>query len=91
MTEITFVRSQSREADLRTGLKKSARAARMRDGLLTSTVAVSKRARAFLGHELDAVAAAVARGADDEEIRAVVRELEANRKNLSLGFWRGKP
>ncbi|MGE0483496.1 MAG: helix-turn-helix transcriptional regulator [Gammaproteobacteria bacterium] len=78
-----LIRSMSPEADARTGYKKSARAGKVLDGLLPPPIALGGRARAFLSDELDAVIAARASGACDDDIRALVRALVAARSATS--------
>ena len=76
---INFIRSQSADADSRTGYKKSARAKKISEGLLPPPVSLGGRASAFLAHELDAVAIARARCATDDEVRALVTRLVEER------------
>ena len=76
-----LVRSQSAEADALSGFRKSARAAKVIDGLLPPPIALGSRAAAYIAEELEAVIVARANGADDEEVRALVKRLVAVRKN----------
>lgn len=74
-----LIRSQSGDADKLTGFRKSARAAKVAEGLLPPPIALGGRASAFLSDELDAVMQARAAGADDDAVRSLVRELVAAR------------
>lgn len=78
-TTIHFVRSSSTEADRQTGFKKSARAEKIAEGLLPPTVSLGGRARAFIGHELGAIAQARVAGKCDDEIKQLVQQLIARR------------
>lgn len=75
-----IVRSASPEADSRTGFRKSARAERIKDGLLPPPFALGGRARGWLSAELEEIAAALAAGATDDEIRGIVRSQVERRK-----------
>lgn len=78
-SSISFVRSSSVEAERLTGLKKSARAEKISEGLLPPTISLGGRARAFLEHELNEVARARVAGKGDDEIRKIVEQLVARR------------
>jgi len=73
------IRSQSPEADALTGFRKSARAAKVIDGLLPPPIRLGGKACGFLAHELEAVIAARATGADDDAVRRLVKSLIAAR------------
>ena len=77
MTRI--IRSQSAEADSLTGFRKSARALKIADGLLPPPIRLGGSAMGYLAHELEAIISARATGAGDDEIRALVRQLVADR------------
>lgn len=74
-----IARSQSLDADVHTGFRKSARAAKVIDGLLPPPIRLGGKATGFLVHELEAVIAARATGADDAAIRKLVKDLVAAR------------
>lgn len=82
-SKVRLVRSQSLEADALSGLRKSARAQRQREGLLPLPISLGGRASALIAEEYDAVTAARASGADDEAIRRLVAELHAKRLTLA--------
>lgn len=77
-----LVRSFSTEAEALTGFRKSARAQRIRNGLLPPPIPLGGRAAAFIADELVAVVAARAHGATDEDIRALVKRLVTGRSRL---------
>ena len=62
-----------------TGFRKSARAAKILDGLLPPPIKLGGKAAGFLAHELAAIIGARASGATDDDIRAVVKRLIADR------------
>lgn len=66
----------------RSGYGETILRARIRDGLMPPGVHITDRAVAYVEHEVDAVLAAVASGATDTEILALVRELVAARAQL---------
>lgn len=78
-----FVRSQSTDCDSITGYKRSARALKIRQGLLPPPVLLGARASGFLLSELESVGRARATGADDDAIRALVKRLIAARSEPS--------
>lgn len=90
MPTCELIRSSSTDADLRTGYKKSARAQKVRDGLLPPPVLLGGRASAFIAAEIDAVIAARANGASDDEVRALVRRLVAERAKWVVIAQSGK-
>jgi len=76
---IRIVRSQSAEAEGLTGFRKSARAAKIAEGLLPPPIHLGGKAAGFLAHELEAVISARATGATDDEVKDIVRNLVAAR------------
>lgn len=56
---------------------------RVADQLLTSPVSLGGRAVGWPSHELDAISAAILAGKTEDEIRALVRKLEVDRKNAA--------
>lgn len=74
-----LIRSFSPEAEALTGYRKSARAQKIAEGLLPPPVVLGGRASAFLSDELEAVVAARALGATDEDVRRIVIQLVAER------------
>jgi prophage regulatory protein len=74
-----LIRSSSQEAEKATGFRKSARAKKVIEGLLPPPIKLGGKARAFVAHELEAVTAARATGANDDEVREVVQKLIAAR------------
>ena len=77
-----LIRSHSAEAESLTGFRKSARAAKVLDALLPPPVRLGGKASAFIAAELEAVTMARAAGATDDEVRALVRRMVADRANL---------
>lgn len=53
------------------------------DGLMVPPVPIGVRARAYPAHEVEAIIAALVRGATRDEIRALVRDLIAARQNAA--------
>lgn len=53
---------------------------RIKKGTLPPSIAITTSRRAWLEHELDAVVGALISGLSDEEIRALVRDLVAQRR-----------
>ena len=83
LTPRRLVRSQSPEADALTGMRKSARATRARDGLLPPPIDIGGGASAFYADELAEVIAARAAGLGDEDVRVIVaRQIAARRTYL---------
>ena len=74
-----LVRSQSPEAETITGYRRSARHHKVRQGLLPPPIALGPRATAFIASELEAITAARAAGAGDDQIRDLVKQLVAAR------------
>ena len=74
-----IIRSQSPEADALTGFRKSARAAKVIDGLLPPPIRLGGKAKGYLAHELEAVTSARATGATDDDVREVVKKVVADR------------
>lgn len=64
----------------KTGVSRSTHYSRIADGLMTQPVALGPRARGWPEDEIDALNSARVAGKSDEEIRVLVRELEAARK-----------
>jgi hypothetical protein len=79
---IRLIRSESPEAQVATGMRKTSRHDAKAAGLQPPTIAVSDRARAYLAHELEAVAAARAAAATDAQVRELVRRLVDARADL---------
>jgi len=79
MRSISFERSP--RVDARFGWCKSTRHNRIAAGLFVSPIALGGRAVGYPTHEIDAIAAAMLASKSDDEIRALVRRLEAERKN----------
>jgi prophage regulatory protein len=68
----------------RTGCSRSGLYARIPDGLFPRPIALGARAAAWPKHDIDAVLAAMIRGATDEEMRTLVSDILARRSNFSL-------
>jgi prophage regulatory protein len=64
---------------LRGGESRSTNRRRINDGLFTKPVALGPRAKAWPEHEVLEINAALIRGASDDEIRQLVRDLEKQR------------
>lgn len=56
---------------------------RVAAGLMTSLLPLGGRAAGLPEHEADAIAAAIFAGQSEDEIKALVRKLEADRKNAA--------
>lgn len=63
----------------RLGLGRSTGYKQIQDGLLPKPVAIGERARALVEHEIDMVIRARIAGQSDDEIRQLVRRIEAER------------
>jgi len=81
MQTITFERLPSVKA--RFGFCRSTVYNRVADKLLPEPVPLGGRAVGFPSIELDAIAAAMLAGRTNDELRALVRQLEAQRKNAT--------
>ena len=68
-----------KEVERFTGLKRGAIYQRVREGLLTPPVRIGKRASAWPQHEINAVNHAIVAGQSDDELRALVSDLVAQR------------
>jgi prophage regulatory protein len=55
-----------------------------RDGLLTTAVAIGKRARGWPDYEIDAILSARIAGKSDDQIRELVKLLHAKRAELVI-------
>ncbi|MEW8288789.1 MAG: hypothetical protein AB2697_22645 [Candidatus Thiodiazotropha endolucinida] len=53
------------------------------DGLMPPPIRVTQNRSAIIQYELDAVIAARANGATDDEIRTLIKQLVSNRKQLA--------
>ena len=56
----------------------------VRDGLLTTGVAIGQRSKGWPDYEVKAIAAARIAGKSDDEIRELVKLLHAKRKELAI-------
>lgn len=81
MRSVSFERLPSVKA--RFGLCRSSVYNRVASGLLCSPLNLGGRAVGWASSELDAIAAALLAGKPEDEIRALVRKLEAERKNAA--------
>jgi prophage regulatory protein len=72
-----------REVLARTAEGRSTHFAKRKEGLFVLPVATGPRSRRTPEHECDAIIAARIAGASDEEIRKLVRALEAHRKEFA--------
>jgi len=66
-----------------TGYCESAFYAKVADGLMTKPIKINSRATALPVREVEAINAARIRGASDDEIKALVSRLHADRANAS--------
>lgn len=64
------------------GRSRSAHYKDIQDGLFTCPVRIGARARGWPDHDVDIINAARIAGKTDDEIRVLVKTLEAARKNL---------
>jgi len=64
---------------------KSTLANKINDGTFIPSCSIGARSVAWISYELDAVAAAIASGKDDEEIKQLVLNLISDRQKLSKG------
>lgn len=64
------------------GRSRSAHYLDIQEGLFTHPVSIGARAVGWPDHEVEAINAARIAGKSDDEIRALVKRLEAARKNL---------
>ena len=81
---ITFLR----RTQLGNGLARSTLYERISDGLWTRPVKLGARASAWPSHEVTALNAARIAGKPDDEIRELVKRLEADRQHAcGLGSW----
>lgn len=69
----------------RTGYSRSGLYARIAAGLLPRPIALGARAAAWPEHDIDAVLAAMIRGATDDELRTLVSDIHTRRSNFGLG------
>jgi len=65
----------------RTGESRSGHYKNIQDGLFTRPVKIGTRASGHPEHEVEAIIAARIAGMSDDEIRELVKKLEANRKS----------
>lgn len=66
------------------GKSRSAHYLDIKQGLFTRPVKIGRRAAAWPDEEIDALTAAVIRGATEDELRELVRNLEADRKRVGV-------
>ncbi len=59
----------------------------IRDGLFTSGVAISQRAKGWPDHEAQAIATARVAGQSEAEIRELVKVLHAKRREFAITNW----
>jgi prophage regulatory protein len=67
------------------GRSRSAHYLDIQQGLFTRPVSIGARAVGWPAHEVETINSARIAGADDEEIRALVVKLEADRKRKAKG------
>lgn len=67
----------------RTGHSHSGAYLAMKKGLLPSSIRIGEKQVAWIEHEIDAIVKARIRGNSDDQIRALVRGLEASRAALT--------
>lgn len=67
------------------GRSRSAHYLDIQQGLFTHPVSIGARAVGWPAHEVDAINSARIAGMDDDEIRILVRKLEAQRKKAAQG------
>jgi len=79
---LAFIR-HGRDMKSKTGKSKSGTYVDILDGLMVSTVSIGERAKAFVEHEVDAIMGARIAGWTNDEIRELVKQLEANRVNFA--------
>jgi len=72
-----------KQLELRTGYSRSSIYARIKGGLLPPSVPLGARAVGWPAHEVDAILAATVAGQSEAEIRELVAELTAQRKNVA--------
>ena len=72
-----------KQVQARTGLGKSTQYTQIAEGLFPKPISLGERAVGWPNYEVDAVNAARIAGKSDDEIRALVIRLEAERKNLA--------
>jgi prophage regulatory protein len=71
------------EVSVKLGLRTTAIYDRIKQGVLTPPVRLTARSRAWPEHEIDAIVGAHIAGDADDEIRALVQDLVAQRKQHS--------
>ena len=81
MTQFTIVRGPQVESE--TGLSRSTILRRTHAGLFPRPIALGRRSVGWRAQEVAAINAAVIRGADEDELRQLVRHLEATRKTIN--------
>ena len=65
-------------------MSKSTLHVKQNDGLIAPSISIGDRAVAYVEHEVLAVIAAQIKGQSDEEIRLLVKQLVAQRQNLTV-------
>lgn len=80
-TQFTIWRGPKVESE--TGLSRSTILRRQHAGLFPRPISLGRRSVGWRAHEVEAVNAAVIRGASEDELRQIVRQLEARRKNIN--------
>ncbi len=80
MTEYTIWRGPRVEAEI--GFSRSTILRRTREGLFPQPIALSRRSVGWRAQEVAAINAATIRGASEDEIRQLVRDLEHQRRNV---------
>ena len=81
MTTTTIWRGPQVQAEI--GFSRSTILRRTKQGLLPKPIALSRRSVGWLALEIAAVNAALIRGASEDDLRQLVRQLEESRKTLN--------
>lgn len=95
MTQYTIVRGPQVEAE--TGFSRSTILRRQHAGLFPRPIALGRRSVGWRAQEVEAINAAMIRGASEDEQRQLVRQLEDSRKNthpkntMSASALQGEP
>ena len=76
---------RKREVLALTCMSKSTLHLRLKDGLYAPSISIGDRATAYIEYEILAVIAAQIQGKSKDEIRLLVKELVAQRQNITVG------
>ena len=81
MTQFTIWRGPRVTEEI--GFSRSTILRRTKLGLMPTPIALSRRSVGWVAQEIGSISAALIRGANEDELRQLVRQLEARRKNIN--------